>query len=316
MKKAIVINNKTNLRVGRFGSVRPLTTLIFLILCVNLLNAQDFETSLRQAAKDLVNPVYAMIEIPQAEGTIIWTDVKKHELDKISTLDEKYLLMKNEMKVNISASICYKASYNNFSNKVEIQVALEKDCLSKEEFVIVEPAKVEIEVLPAEIETIEELILAKVTSCGRKSRQYAEYETIEEWIEIVPDTLKWVKRRPAHINFCCMSYPDCYTWVLVEVPARYELVTKTVLKTPAKNKVYETPKAFQTITKRKLIKSERLMVSTTLPVVKTIEKKTISANTKVKKIELPIDIISNIKLNEVQILEVRTIDTIKIYRIK
>ena len=52
--KDIQNTKRKNIRVGRFRSVRPLTTVIFLVFCGNLLNAQDLETSLRQAAKDLV----------------------------------------------------------------------------------------------------------------------------------------------------------------------------------------------------------------------------------------------------------------------
>ena len=60
----------------------------------------DFETSLRQAVKDLVNPVYAIIEMPKADGTVEYVKFLTSEVEKINQLSHDYEFVRNEFVEN------------------------------------------------------------------------------------------------------------------------------------------------------------------------------------------------------------------------
>ena len=162
MKKVIIITNKTNLRVGRFRSVRPLTTLIFLVFCANLLSAQDFETSLREAAKDLVNPVYAIIEMPQADGTIEYIEVLKSELEKINQLETDYEFVRNEW-IEIDEQFIYIETLNDKEKPTQrnVKVYFAKDYQDTTYLKMIRAAETRIEVVPACRETLTEKVLVQ-----------------------------------------------------------------------------------------------------------------------------------------------------------
>lgn len=54
-----------------------------------------------------------------------------------------------------------------------------------------------------------------------------KYETTTERVEVSPASTKWVKRK-ADRNCLSANPDDCLVWCLVEVPAEYKTVTKTV----------------------------------------------------------------------------------------
>ena len=54
---------------------------------------------------------------------------------------------------------------------------------------------------------------------------------VTEMVEVSPATTNWVKRKSELTRCTFSSDPDdCQIWSLVEVPARYKIITKNVLK--------------------------------------------------------------------------------------
>jgi len=304
-------NLNTNLSIVYLKGIQYLATIIFVVFCANFLTAQDFETSLRQAAKDLVNPVYAIIEMPQADGTIETIEVLKSELDKISQLENDYEFVRNE-EIIIDDSINYLEKRTKKPTKRILQVALTKDYRDTTYLKMIKPASTRIEVIPACRETATERVLVKlgytksVTTPAKykitadtilvKPASYeipktlpVEYETVLEIKEMSPATTKWIKRYSKE-RACGMSFnpEDCQVWVLIEVPARYDTVVKTVLKTPARHKELNTiPAEYKIVYDTVLIDSmkfERVFVP---PLYKTITKAVVRKSVPNRIVEIP-----------------------------
>jgi hypothetical protein len=297
-----------------------LTTLIFLVFCANLLNAQDFETSLREAAKDLVNPVYAIIEIPQTDGTIEYIEVLKSELEKINQLETDYEFVRNEW-IEIEDSFTYMETLDRhiFPETRFFKVILSNDIVHQTKKVMVKAPSNRIEVVPATYETVTEKVMAfvccpslklktfpaeyKITTkrilvkpASKRLIGYCElypndcYETVTEMIEISAATTKWVKRKSELTRCCFSSSPeDCQIWCLVEVPARYELITKNVLKAPYPAWEIEIPAEYKTVRDTILVKPERKEYVKDCPPPKYVEmtKRVVKIPATTKTIEKP-----------------------------
>ncbi|MEM6723379.1 MAG: hypothetical protein AAF598_05030, partial [Bacteroidota bacterium] len=82
--------------------------------------------------------------------------------------------------------------------------------------------------VPAEFETVTETYVSKPAST-KIIAVPTEYTSESETIEVAPATTKWVKRK-ADRNCLSANPDDCLVWCLVEVPARYETVTRRVAK--------------------------------------------------------------------------------------
>nr|HPQ21227.1 OmpA family protein [Saprospiraceae bacterium] len=63
----------------------------------------------------------------------------------------------------------------------------------------------------------------------RIEKRAMEHETMTEQIEVSPATQKWEKKK-ADKNCLSANPDDCLVWCLVEVPARYNTVTKRIKK--------------------------------------------------------------------------------------
>ena len=155
-------------------SVRYLTTVIFLVFCANLLNAQDLETSLREAAKDLVNPVYAIIEMPRADGTIEYIEVLKSELEKINQLETDYEFVRNEW-IEIEDSFTYMETLDRhiFPETRFFKVILSNDIVHQTKKVMVKAPSNRIEVVPATYETVTEKVMAFVCCPSLKLKTFS-----------------------------------------------------------------------------------------------------------------------------------------------
>ena len=80
---------------------------------------------------------------------------------------------------------------------------------------------------------------------------------------------------------------DCYAWALVEVPARYEIITKTVLKTPNNTKEITIPAEYETVQKTVLIEPAKTKIVEYPPVYKTIVKRATPIPVASRTIEIP-----------------------------
>ena len=79
---------------------------------------------------------------------------------------------------------------------------------------------------PAQYETKTDQVLTKEAGT-RIEKKPAGYETVSETIQTSPASTKWVKKK-ADRNCLSADPNDCLVWCLVEVPAQFKTVTKSV----------------------------------------------------------------------------------------
>ena len=96
----------------------------------------------------------------------------------------------------------------------------------KTEQVMVKAASKRVEVIPAVYGTTTEQMLVKPETERLEPLQH-RYKTVTEQKEVAPKGTKWVKKRGDQ-NCLSQNPDDCLVWCLVEVPAQYQTVTKTV----------------------------------------------------------------------------------------
>lgn len=155
---------------------------------------------------------------------------------------------------------CYKEYYN--PAKFEQTT---KEVLVKEE-------SEEIKIAPAQFEEAEEIVVVKQAS-QKKVYRPAEYETIEERIEVEPAKAVW-KKGEGPIQK--IDYSTGEIMCLVQVPAVYKTVKKTVLKTEASIDLVQVPE------ETKAIKVNKLVSDATIDKVKIpAEYKTVNLTKKV-----------------------------------
>jgi len=151
--------------------------------------------------------------------------------------------------VDISASsvgACYQEYY------VPAQYEkTEKDVLVKEE-------SEEIKVAPAQFEETEETVVVTQAS-KKKVYKPAVYEVVEEKIEIEPAKAVW-KKGDGPISKIDNSTGEIMC--LIQVPAKYKIIKKTILKTPATIDLVDVPE------KAKAIKITKLVSDATIDKVK------------------------------------------------
>lgn len=153
------------------------------------------------------------------------------------------------------------------------------------ERIMVKAAATRIETIPAEYETVTEKVLKKAAG-QRLIAVPAEYATETDRREVSPATTKWVKRR-ADKNCLSENPDDCLVWCLVEVPAKYETITKTVLKSAATTKSVEIPAEYQTLTKQ-VVKTPATTRTIELPAeYKNITKTVVKTPATTRTIEIP-----------------------------
>ena len=120
---------------------------------------------------------------------------------------------------------------------------------TKEKEVLVKEEAEDIKVSLAQFDKVDEVITIKEPS-RKKVLIKAEYETVEEKIEIEPAKAVW-KKGSGPVSRIDNSTGDIMC--LVKVPAKYKVVKKTVLKTPAKIESVEIPAVTKAIAVNKLV---------------------------------------------------------------
>lgn len=120
---------------------------------------------------------------------------------------------------------------------------------TKEKEVLVKEEAEDIKVSPAQFDKVDEVITTKESS-KKKVLIKAEYETVEEKIEIEPAKAVW-KKGSGPVSRIDNSTGDIMC--LVQVPAKYKIIKKTVLKTPSKIESVDIPAVTKAISVSKLV---------------------------------------------------------------
>ncbi len=120
---------------------------------------------------------------------------------------------------------------------------------SKEKEVLVKEEAEEIKVAPAQFDKVDTVETVKEAS-KKKVLVKAEYEIIEEKVEIEPAKAVW-KKGSGPISRIDNSTGDIMC--LVQVPAKYKTIKKTVLKTPSKIDSVEIPAVTKAFSVSKLV---------------------------------------------------------------
>ncbi len=159
------------------------------------------------------------------------------------------------------ARVLIPARYNETTERVLISEAssrLEIIPASYEtvtERVLVKEASTRLEVVPATYTTVEERVLVRPATTKLETIP-ATYKTVSETVQVSPARTEW-KRGPAS-SFSGRSVVDTRStdtgeiMCLVEVPARFETVTRKVVDTPARTREVTAPAEYKLVTKQVL----------------------------------------------------------------
>ncbi|MGB0983164.1 MAG: hypothetical protein ACPG19_03925 [Saprospiraceae bacterium] len=172
-------------------------------------------SALEKEALDLINPVYA--KVISDMDTIF---ILKNQVRELKPYLEKLELLSVDT-IRIDSTIVYEEQYNRRTFSTEP--------------------------IYGEMSRINVLSKEKIVERG----QSAEYGRVTEIVKVKDATTRWVVRKCKGPNFGIAGNPDdCQNWVLVEVPARYEEVTKTILTNKPTSKLVKIPAEYGRITKR------------------------------------------------------------------
>jgi len=117
------------------------------------------------------------------------------------------------------------------------------------EQVVTRTASEEVNVIPAEYTMVEEQVLVREAS-SKLVNIPAEFDTVEEQIIDKPAHTIWKKGKgPIQKIDEATGEIMC----LVEVPATYKTVTRTVLRSPARTETVQIPEEYKTVQVRKLV---------------------------------------------------------------
>jgi len=137
------------------------------------------------------------------------------------------------------------------------------------EEVVVQKETTKQEIVPAVYETVEKTIEIKPAS-KKTITVPATYEFQEEKVLVEKEKTVWKKGvNPATKLDGATGEIMC----LVKIPAKYKIIKKKVVKTPATTKVIEIPAESKTIKVKKLVSPAEVKTVTIPEVKKTIEKK-------------------------------------------
>ncbi len=191
---------------------------------------------------------------------------------------------------SVTPNTCFKELFKPASYKIET------------EEVLVQNERNVTEVIPAEFETIEEQI--EVVPATKEVVQIeAVYETIEEKVLVEEEKTVWKKgKNPAQQLSGATGDIMC----LVKIPAKYKTVKKQVLKSPARTEVKEIPAVVETIAVKKMIAEPTLKHEVIPAVYTTIEKKVLEAPAEFKWVDATTELESPWKETGNQICLVET----------
>lgn len=152
------------------------------------------------------------------------------------------------------------------------QITVPGDFLTVTDKVLIKPASTKVEIIPARYETVSKEIMVEKGSVQLKTIP-AEFRTVKERVMVEPAS-KYLVHVPAQFEVTLeqeMVAPATKTWkqgsgpiqrvdaatgeimCLVETPAKFQTVSKRVLKTPATTREVENPPVFATVERRELV---------------------------------------------------------------
>jgi len=148
----------------------------------------------------------------------------------------------------------------------------EKYKVVTEEVVVKEEGE-KTEIIPAKYEMVEKTI--EVSPAAKKTIEVpATYEFKDERILVEKEKTVWKK---GHNPATKLNGATGDIMCLIKVPAKYKIIKKRVVKTPATTKIIEIPAVSKTVKVKKLI-SEATVKKTAIPAVKkTIKKKVLES---------------------------------------
>lgn len=174
-----------------------------------------------------------------------------------------------------------------------------------EERVLVREASTRLEVIPAQYEKVTERVMVREATT-RLEEQPATYKTISEQVLLTPARTEW-KRGPA-ASFAAAgnvintkSTDTGEIMCLVEVPATYKTVTRTVLQSPATTKEIAIPAEYKTVT-RTALKTPATTREITIPAeYDTVKVTKLVAPASRRSVKIPAEyqtVTQNIKVSE------------------
>jgi hypothetical protein len=142
------------------------------------------------------------------------------------------------------------------------------------EEVVVKAESNDTEVIPPQFEEIEKTVVVKPAS-KEIVEVPAVYEEVEEKVLIEPERTVWKKgQNPAQKVSGATGEIMC----LVKVPAKYKMIKKRVLKSPATTKVVEIPEETEVVKAKKLVADTHIEYTPVPAKYVTVEKKMIDTN--------------------------------------
>jgi len=160
-----------------------------------------------------------------------------------------------------------------------------------DETVVVKEASARLEVIPATYEEVTERILVQPES-KKIVEVPATYKTVSETLLVSPARTEW-KRGPAADFAGTGAVLDSRTtdtgeiMCLVDVPAVYETVTRTVVDTPARTREEIIPAQYRTVTKR-VVKTPATTREVMIPAeYSTVQKTKLVQPASERRIEIP-----------------------------
>jgi len=125
--------------------------------------------------------------------------------------------------------------------------------------------------LPALYTTVYDTVIVKPQTI-RYENIPAQYETVREQKMVAPATTKWVKGK-ADAGCLSANPDDCQVMCLVEVPAQYTTVSKSILKSEAWKKEIITPMEYKIVSKQVKTQNERYVEQEIPATYKTVQER-------------------------------------------
>ena len=225
-----------------------------------------------KAEKVMIKPETEKVEIKPAafdvsEKTVVakegYTKIKavpakfREEVEEVEISPSRTVWVTSLGKKGIPASPALLAAAK--TNGIAIEDAKVGQCFKEyfipakfeqiEKEVLVKEESEEIKIAPAQFEEAEEKVVVKQAS-KKKVYKPAEYETIEEKIEIEPAKAVW-KKGDGPITRIDNSTGEIMC--LVQVPAKYQTIKKTVLKSEPAVDIVEVPEETKAVKVSKLV---------------------------------------------------------------
>lgn len=243
----------------------------------------------------------AMLEAKKAENAALSSRVAQLE----STGGRSAGSAGGDMPPNARPGECYAritipATFKTVTEQVIDQPASEKITVipatykTVTEQVLVREASEKLVVIPATYKTVTEQIEIEPGS-ETIVEVPAVYETVTEKVKVADGYTTWKRGSnpiaiSSSVGGTILQSQETETGeilCLVEVPPKYETVTKKVLKTPATTKTVKTPGKFATVTKQVIDKPATTQVVKVPAEYKTVTKRVIDKPAQVTRVPVP-----------------------------